>query len=350
MPPRRSTGAVTLADVAERAGTSVATVSYVINDGPRNVSPTTRQRVLDAIEALGYRPNRMAQALRSRRSRMIGLVVPGTSDPYFNELSAAVERAAYDAGYLTVIGNSAFDPDRELALLEGLLSTQVDGLVFIGLGESKDVPSVVRSSGTPCVSVHHRPPTMPGPSVTVADREGAQVATEHLLDHGHERVACLTHLDDLGPVGERMTGWREALQTRGIEVAPEDMIRSAHDRVAASKAITDWLPNRGATSALFAATDELAIGVLHAAASAGVRIPDDLAVIGFDGVPERATTVPELASMVEPFEQIGRDAIRALIDGSQRRRTVRLPVRLDPATSCGCRLEPADPRPGRPKS
>lgn len=333
---RRGSDGITLADVAELAGTSVATVSYVVNDGPRNVAPATRQRVVEAIATLGYRPNRMAQALRSRSSRMIGLVVPGTSDPYFNELSAAVERAAFDAGYLTLLANSAFDPERELALLEGLLSSQVDGLIFIGLGDSKDVRAVVRSSGTPCVSVHHRPPGMPGPFVTVDNRAGARLATEHLLDHGHEMVRCFTHTDDLGPVGERVKGWRDALDRRDIPHSEDDLIRSEFDRASASRVASDWLPNRDTTTALFAATDELAVGVLHAAARTGVRIPDDLALVGFDGVPERSTTVPELSSIVEPFDQIGRTAIRELLEGTGRRRTLTLPVSLEAATSCGC--------------
>lgn len=334
---RRSTeGAVTLSDVAKLAGTSVATVSYVVNDGPKNVAPATRQRIAEAIATLGYRPNSLAKALRSRESHMIGLLVPGTSDPYFNELSAAVERAAFDAGYLTLLGNSAFDAERELALLEGLLSSQVDGLIFIGLGESKDVSAVVRSSGTPCVSVHHRPPGMPGPFVTVDNRAGARLATEHLLDHGHETVKCFTHTDDLGPVGERVMGWRDALQIRGISHSDEDLVRSRFDRAGASQAAAEWLPTRGATTALFATTDELAVGVLHAASRMGILIPEELAVVGFDGVPERSTTVPELSSIVEPFEKIGRESIRHLLHGSQRRYTFTLPVTLDAATSCGC--------------
>lgn len=336
MPGTRRPRPVTLTDVAARAGTSVATVSYVLNDGPRNVAPATRERVLAAIAELGYRPNRIARALRAKRTDLIGLIVPGTADPFFNDLASAVERAAFSAGYLTVVGNSDFQRERELALVRGLLATQVDGLVIVALGESDAVRSSITESGVPFVSLHHRPHGLGGPLVTVDNDHGARLATTHLLDHGHRAVACMTHEDDLGPVGDRFRGWRETLRARRRRSGTDLVVRSPIDRLSASRHFQRWYPSTRGVTAIFAATDELAIGVLHGAAALGVRVPDELAVIGFDGVPERFTTVPELATVVEPFDQLGATAVDLLRRGVRRTATHHVPVTIEPSSSCGC--------------
>lgn len=330
--PRR----VTAADVARVARTSTAVVSYVLNDGPKSVAPATRDRVLAAVAELGYRPNRIARALRSRRTGIIGLVVPGTSDPFFVHLAHSVEAAASARGYLTLIGNSAFDAAREEALIAGFVDERVDGIVMAGLGQSHDLRSVLDGADVPIVFLHNRPGGMARPLVTVGNEEGAVTATTHLLEHGHRRVACLTHVDDMGPVGERFRGWRSALQERGVRVTKDLVVRSGVDRRSASEAAARWLvvPNR--PTALFAATDELAIGVFHAASRLGLKLPDDLAVVGFDGTDEGATTVPELSTVAEPFEELGARAVEILLANGKQPSVTTLATRFVPRRSCGC--------------
>lgn len=327
---------VTAADVAAAAGTSTAVVSYVLNDGPKPVAPATRARVLEAVAELGYRPNRIARALRSRRTGLIGLVVPGTADPFFVHLAHSAEAAASARGYLTVIGNSAFDAAREQALIEGFIDEGVDGIIMAGLGQSHDLRALLHGSDTPIVFLHNRPESMARPLITVDNIEGAEMATTHLLEHGHRRVACLTHHDDMGPVGDRFRGWRNALKTSGVRFTKDLVVRSGVDRRSASETAMQWLTTPDRPTALFAATDELAIGVFHAAWRLGLTLPDDLAVVGFDGCDEGATTVPELSTVAEPFAELGARAVDTLLAAGRRASVITLPTAFVARRSCGC--------------
>lgn len=326
----------TVADVARLAGTSTAVVSYVINDGPRPVAPHTRQRVLDAIEKVGFRPSRSARALRSQRAAFLGLVVPGTADPYYVELAHSVEAAASRRGYLTMTGNSGFSASQESALTAALIDEGVAGMIIAGVGGSSELQHVLASTSKRTVFMHHRPRGMTGPLVTVDNHGWAIRAVTHLIEHGYQSIAVLTHQDDEGPVGERFEGWKEALTRAGGSPSTDLIVRTPIDRAAASEGIAAWLTSPGRARALFAATDELAFGVLHRAGKLGIRIPEDLAVISFDGVAATGISVPELSTVQEPFEQIGERAVQILLDEDTDDRVEVLDCRLIYRRSCGC--------------
>ena len=328
-----------LADVARLAGTSTAVVSYVINDGPRPVSASTRERVLKVIAETGYRPSRAARALRSQRQSFIGLVVPGMADPFYVQLAQEVEAAALRRGYLTMTGNSGFSTDQERALLD----EGVAGVIVAGLGNSKELHALLTAAPTRAVFLHNRPEGVDGALVTVDNRAWSRRATDHLFDHhGCPTVALLTHDDDEGPVGERTRGWRDAVQARATAGA-EHIIRSRHDRQSASRAMSDWLSLPDRPRAVFAATDELAFGALHAAGKLGLRIPEDLAIISFDGVFETATTVPELSTITEPFEEMGERAVELLLERTDDNGVHYFECAPVYRASCGCA---ADVTPG----
>lgn len=333
-----NTRRATVADVARLAGTSTAVVSYVINDGPRPVAAPTRERVTRAIAELGFRPSRAARALRVRHSEFIGLVVPGTSDPYYVQLGHAVEAAATRRGYLTMTGNSGFRPEQEAALLKALIDENVAGLVIAGLGDSRDLDRILAAGGTRAIFMHHRPDNLTGSLVTVDNRGWAARAVGHLTEHGHSAVACLTHEDDAGPVGERYAGWQDAMRAAGADDRQLEAltVRAPIDRAGASAAVADWLVSHDRPSAVFVATDEQAFGLLHRAALVGVRIPDDLAVVAFDGVRESAMTVPELSTVEEPFTQIGERAVQLLLDDVPGEPTELFECELVRRRSCGC--------------
>ena len=256
----------TLADVARIAGTSTTVVSYVVNGTNRPVAPATRERVRAAIAQLDYRPNRAARALRVRSQRFIGLVVPATADPFYVAFADEIQASAMRRGYLTLTGSSGFNPDQEAALLEGLVDEEAAGVILVGLGESRDLRAVLESSPVPAVFLHHRPAGLSGPLVTIADREWARRATEHLLGHGHTELALLTHADDDGPVGMRMRGFRDAVEAAGIE--PSLWRTDGYDRQAASRAVMTALEGGAAVPrGLVVTTDELAFGALHALAA-----------------------------------------------------------------------------------
>lgn len=183
---------VTRDDVARLAGTSTAVVSYVINNGPRPVAPATREKVLAAIEQLGYRPNSVAQAMASRRTNLIGMVVPDARQPFFAEMAHAVERAASERGKLVLIGNSDYVDDREVHYVRAFLGMRVSGLILVSQGPSqRAAEEFAAMEGAKVVLLHRRPEAIDDVAVVTDDVGGAETVVRHLLEeHGHPYVAC----------------------------------------------------------------------------------------------------------------------------------------------------------------
>lgn len=330
-------GQVTRNDVARLARTSTAVVSYVINKGPRPVSEETRARVLAAIKKLGYRPNRLAQALRKRRSGLVGLILPDTETPYFSALATAVENELFARGLLALIGSSGFDHWRENRYAEAFADLQVDGLLIASVGPSDGQATGHTPEETPTVYIHRAGPDSSWPLVAHDDVAAGEIATQHLLDHGHTSILCIAGLAD-GPIGDRVIGWEQALRRAGIRRKASMLLRIPNNRAEATRAATAWLADNPQATAVFAATDELAFGVIRSAATLGRRIPEDLALIGCDGLDEGEYSVPRLSSVQLSLRPMAEAAIARLLgeeqgDVSQR---VTIPVTLIPRESCGC--------------
>lgn len=329
--------AVTRAAVAVRANVSPAVVSYVLNNGPRPVASATRERVLRAIEELGYRPNAVARALKLRRTETIGLVVPDNSNPYFAELAKAIEDLAYAAGYALVLGNSSNDAERESAQLRTISQRQVDGLLFIGSSPHTDL-SQLHDDGIPVVLLDRTSDDYAFPSVVVDNRAGARAGVTHLIRHGHRRVACIAGPADLPAANEREAGWREALRAHRIarsgvlERAPfsrEGGYLAAHRLLG--------LPDR--PTAIFASADLQGIGALRACHEAGLSVPDDVALLGFDGTQESEYTTPPLSVVSQPIGEIAAKSIEILLGGGGATTPAHIvvPPSLVLRRSCGCR-------------
>lgn len=340
MPVRRS-------DVARRAGTSPAVVSYVLNDGPRRVAPATRARVLAAIEELGYRPDPVARSLRLRRTHLLGLVLPDLADPVFARLARAVEDAALSAGYRVLVGSSAEEGQRHHRYIQDFVDRRADGLIIVppGAGRSAAVPEGVE---VPWVALGR--PLGSHAAVRIDDAEAAYQATRHLLDHGRRMVACVA-----GPAGsatarERVDGWRRACAEADAEAGLHEVgadPRATYDRA------RRVLAEDTRIDAVFAATDQQAIAVLRALADLGLACPDEIAVAAVDGLPEAGYVVPSLTTVAQPFDDLGRTAVERLlgrIEGGPagKHRSDRpsdpaagsgdalLPAVLVPRESCGC--------------
>ncbi|MER6487963.1 LacI family DNA-binding transcriptional regulator, partial [Streptomyces virginiae] len=187
---------VTRDDVARLAGTSTAVVSYVINNGPRPVAPATRERVLAAIKDLGYRPDRVAQAMASRRTDLIGMIVPDARQPFFAEMAHAVEQAAAERGKMVLVGNSDYRTEREVHYLRAFLGMRVSGLILVSQGMSEQAASEIEAWDARVVLLHERPEAIDDVAVVTDDIGGAQLATRHLLEHGHEYVACIGGIEN----------------------------------------------------------------------------------------------------------------------------------------------------------
>lgn len=331
---KRATKPATLTDVARRAGASTAVVSYVMNNGPRPVAAATRERVLAAAAELNYRPNRVARALRSRTTGVVGLVLADASNPYFGALARHVEQALDAREKLTLTGNADYSADRQRHLVERFLAAQVDGLVIVSADGGADVAAEAESAGVPAVYVHNRPehnrPQAGHSPVVSADNEAAvHAAVTHLRSHGHDRVAFLAGPHDAGPVGLRRASWESATGH------PADtLLRCDYTRAAAAALTRDLAARAALPRALITATDEQAIGVLAGAWAAGVSVPDRLAVISLDGTPDSAHTAPALTVTEQPLRAMAQRAVDVLLDDIS-------PAAVPPASlitrrSCGC--------------
>ncbi|MET8998199.1 LacI family DNA-binding transcriptional regulator [Amycolatopsis sp. Hca4] len=312
---------VTIRDVAARAGVSVATVSKVINER-YGVSAATLARVRAVIEELGYEASLVAQSLRNHRTNVIGILVADL-EPFSTELLKGAADAIRGSGFELVVysaGGRTGDPlGWEKRYLSRLSGTLVDGAVLVTPTVSLDVVP-----GTPVVAVD--PHTGPShlPTIDSDNLRGAQLATEHLLDLGHRRIAFLAGRPDLQSAELRKTGYLRALTAAGI-TPDEDLIRiGAYDPEISAASAHALLTGPDRPTAVFAANDISAIATVDAARELGLAVPDDLSVVGFDNVPESALCSPPLTTVDQPIREMGHRAIRmliALINGDEVERT-----------------------------
>ncbi|MEU6487597.1 LacI family DNA-binding transcriptional regulator [Streptomyces sp. NPDC046887] len=336
---------VTRDDVARLAGTSTAVVSYVINNGPRPVAPATRERVLAAIKQLGYRPDRVAQAMASRRTDLIGMIVPDARQPFFAEMAHAVERAAADRGKMVLVGNSDYRDEREVHYLRAFLGMRVAGLILVSQGPSQRAAQEIEAWDARVVLLHERPEAIDDVAVVTDDIGGAQLAVRHLLEHGYPYVACLGGVEETPKIGDPVTdhaeGWRRAMTEAGHSVEGR-FFRAPFNRYDAYQAALKILAGPDRPPAIFCSTDDQAIGVLRAARELRLDVPGDLAVAGFDDVKEAGLTDPPLTTVSSDRPAMARAAVDLVLDdglrvaGSQRERVRQFPSALVVRRSCGC--------------
>lgn len=336
---------VTRDDVARLAGTSTAVVSYVINNGPRPVAPATRERVLAAIKELGYRPDRVAQAMASRRTDLIGLIVPDTRQPFFAEMAHAVERAASERGKMVLVGNANYEDEREVHYLRAFLGMRVAGLILISQGLSERAAAELDTWDARVVLLHRRPEAIDDVAVMTDNIGGAQLATRHLLEHGHPYVAFLGGTEETpksgDPVTDHLVGWQRAMQEAGLSTEGR-YFPALYNRYDAYPAALELLRGPHRPPAILCATDDQAIAVLRAARELRIDVPGELAVAGFDDVKEAALTDPPLTTVGSDVGGMARAAVDLVLDdslrvaGSRRERLRQFPSRLVVRRSCGC--------------
>ncbi len=289
------TGRVTMADVAREAGVSLMTVSRVVNN-KGEVSPSTRQRVLEIVARLDYRPSGIARGLATKRTGTLGLVVPDVANPFFAEVARGAEHVAYAQGYNVFLCNTEEDTRRELHVLVSLEEKRVDGVVVCSSRLDDDELRAAVSRHPAAVLVNRRLDVDEVGSVSSDDEVGGQLATHHLLQAGHRAVGLLA-----GPLAsrsgrQRATGYRAALAAAGVPYNPA-WIRHCMPVVAggqeAARTLLAAHPN---VTALFCYNDLVAVGALQACAALGRRVPGDLAIVGFDDIPLAALVTPALTT------------------------------------------------------
>ena len=306
--------AVTLHDVARLAEVSIKTVSNVINDYP-HIRPATRQKVENAIAELGYTPNLTARNLRSGRTGAIALALPDLGLAYFAELAAQVIQEAEAAGVAVLVEQTGADRDRELELLRGPRRKLTDGLIFSPLGMSDEDVAALRVD-YPLVLLGERIFDGPTDHVTMRNVDAARAATEHLIASGHRRIAVVgAHEGELvGSAALRMQGYREALGGAGIPY-DDDIVgyTTLWHRANGADSMRELLDRGAEFDAVFGLNDTLALGAMRVLQEAGRHVPDDVAVIGFDGLDEAKYSIPSLTTVDPGREWIARTAVSTLL-------------------------------------
>lgn len=351
----------TIVDVAREAGVSKATVSLVLNgrDGALRISDATRSAVLTAAEQLRYTPNHAARSLRSRRTGAIMLIVSRIANPYYGEIATAALAAARARGYQLDVAEAG-SADDEVAALANLRNGRVDGVVVAtarpaGDGDQQQTQRMaarrdLSDRGLPIVVLLGSSPATGIPAIRIDDEDGAYLATRHLLDLGHRRIGHITYgelppaPDESAASVDRFHGYLRALAEAGIRPDPSWLIDHARAMAGGRAAATEWLTRPGPRpTAYFAATDTAGIGLIRGFYDLGVRVPEDVAIVGFDGVEAGIFSVPALTTIEHPRDDLGRIGVDALLDaiegtaGGPSPVAVErvLPVRLVIRESCG---------------
>lgn len=314
--------AVTLHDVAKRAGVSIKTVSNVVNDYV-HVRPETRERVQRAIDELGYRPNLSARSLRSGKSGVISLALPELGLSYFAQLADAVIARADRHGLIVQVEPTNGDREREIAMLSSPRRQLADGLIFSPLGMGQDDAALLQVD-YPMVLLGERIFGGPVDHVTMRNIEAAQAATALLLAGGRRRVAVIgAHENEvIGSAGLRLEGYRRALADAGIEYDPGLVAYTTlWHRANGADSMAELMASGADFDAVFAMNDALALGAMRVLQQSGVRIPEDVALVGFDNIEEADYAVPSLTTIDPGRAPIAMRAVDLLVERMSGTRT-----------------------------
>ena len=305
--------AATIRDVASAAGVSIATVSRVLN-GRRDVAPKTREAVLKAVADHGFAMNRNARALSGGRTGLVGVTVPIVRDAYFSVILAGIAEALYEQDMRIVLCPTLHQHEREVNLLDRLQHGTTDGAILTLPEESNKELKALNRQGLPFVVIDPRIPLDETiPAVSAGHASGARDATQHLLGLGHRRIAAIT-----GPVAwmassERLNGYRGALAAAGVLPDPALVGGVDFSIEGGEAAVGPILDLADRPTAVFAFNDNIAIGVLRAAAARGLRVPEDLSLVGFDDSEHSALVTPALTTVRQPLAEMGRMAVSLLL-------------------------------------
>ena len=334
----------TLDEVAKQAGVSRSTVSRVVNNHP-NVSATTRSRVEAAIEESSYRPHAVARSLATNKTNILGMVVPESvtklfTDPYFPLMLRGATEACNRCGYHLIL--SLFTASIESNVMHDRFG-YVDGVIVANASlDDKLIPSLLEE-GLPFVTIGRHPDDRVN-YVDVDNIGGARMAIEHLIRLGHSRIAMISGPPDMTPAQDRLTGYREVMSSHRLPVSDGLVAKGDFTEASGRAAMMQLLPET--PTAVFTASDSMAIGAIKAIRAAGRNVPGDIAIVGFDDIPSALTIDPELTTVRQPIERLGQLAVEMLISlfdgeaaekGSPSRQRLVLPTELIVRGSCGSR-------------
>lgn len=302
---------VTIYDVAREANVSMATVSRVVNGSP-NVKPSTRKKVLDTIERLGYRPNAVARGLASKKTTTIGAIIPDISSVFYSELTRGIEDIATMYKYNTILSNSDQDENKEIHLINTMLEKQVDGILFMGGEISDEHIKQFSTSPVPVVLAATYDRTNTLPSVNIDYETAAYEATNQLMDGESIQPAIIIGNKSIQSNSIKLQGYLRALKEASIDVNEDFIIYGDGNYDGGMAGVKQLLERPNYPNKIFVTTDEVAVGVTHGLQDAGLRVPEDVEVFGFNNTRVAKMVRPTLTTVVQPIYDIGAVAMRLL--------------------------------------
>ncbi|HAT30724.1 MAG TPA: LacI family transcriptional regulator [Janthinobacterium sp.] len=303
--------------VAEQSGVSTTTVSHVINN-TRVVSADVRERVLAVIQDLRYVPSAVARSLKNDRTQTIGMMVPNNSNPYFAEVIRGIEDACFKLGYNIILCNSYDDASKQVAYIRVLMEKRIDGLILVSSGSDRELTRFLAGDQIPKVLVDREIAGVAADFIESDHELGGYLATRYLLELGHRAIACVSGPKDLLPSRDRVSGYLRALREGGVKFRMNLLVHSDFTSAGGYAAFQQLLALRERPSAVFASNDLMAIGGICAASEAGVRIPAQLSVVGYDDIALAAYSNPPLTTIAQPKQEMGALTARVLVERIRR--------------------------------
>ena len=303
---------VTLEQLAQAAGVSVSTISRALNDSKHAVNKKTRKRILALAEKMGYRPNLVARGLKTERTHTIGIIIDDIASPFGPIITRGIQDYLKEYGYFSVLINGDWNPEAEIQAIHDLISRSIDGIIFVESWLREAHPALDLAS-KPYVFVHRLFSGVPHHSVGVDEQYGARLAIQHLVQLGHRRIAYIN-----GPRGwyaakQRLIGYRKTLAEYGIPFNLELVLGGNWEIQSAYPATRRLLELRERPTAIFAANDLMALGAIYTVRQAGLRVPEDIAVVGYDDREIACLSQPSLTTVRMPCYEMGQASAKLLL-------------------------------------
>lgn len=300
---------VTIKDVAKRAGVSVSTVSYVINN-KKKVKPQTKEKIFKVIDELKYSPNLTARSLKTKKTNSIGVIVPDLSNMFFTEIIKGIEDVASKENYVIILCSTYENVEKEEKDLKTLLNKNIDGLIFIGTGKTY-IPQINKK--VPIVLVDRKLGES-NLSVMVNNKIGGFLATDHLLNKRDSEVFLFTGPLTINTYFERMNGYLEALRKHGYDYNEKLIINCDVSYAGGMEASKKLISNITTIKSIFAANDLIALGIIKAVLQSGLKIPDNVMIVGFDDIPTSSIVNPSLTTIRQPTYLMGTKAAELILN------------------------------------
>jgi LacI family transcriptional regulator len=320
---------VSIKDVAKQAGVSTSTVSRVLT-GNTPVTSKTKDRVLRVVKELGYRPNALAQGLKGGRIKTIGLIIPNVRNLVFPTAIRGIEDAAHQYGYTVVLCNTDEDSEREKLYIENLKSRLIDGFIFSTARDGHRYISELQRADFPVVSlIRHIDQTTD--AVVLDNFGGAYQAVQYMIGRGLRQIGIINGSLDIRLYRDRFAGYRKALEDNGVTISSDYIVHGIDGGEDAFRVMNNWLQRGIIPEAVFTTNDPKALGAIRAIKDFGLRIPEDISVMGFDNFDIAPLIDPPLTTVAQPFYEMGVKACERLIKRIEEKRPLRVKVEVLPA-------------------